>query len=469
MKRRALAGLVAALLAACAGAPPSAPPRSAIELPPSWKPEPPFREARPADTEPKGPWWQRLGDAQLNALQEQALARNATLEAAAARVAQAQAVLSAAGAARFPQLALNTRAARQRVSANRPLASYSGTNFATVQNDFTAAFSVGWEADLFGRVAGSVAAAQATAEQAAADLENARLVLGADLAAAYVNLRAVDQDLDVVQRSLALQRRALQFVSDRRAGGAASGLEVAQQQALLDSTLTQVDLLQRQRALFVDAIATLVGTPAPAFTLEPALVRFKLPAVPAGVPSDVLERRPDVAAAERAMAAANAQRGVARAAWFPSVTLGATAGAESRVLSSLFDAPSMLWSLGAQAAQVLFDGGRLKANEALAQAGWDLAAAQYKRTVLLAMQEVEDGLAGVASLDRAAAQAEQAAASARRLLALSTARYEGGAGTYLEVITAQQGVLAAERQATQLQSQAVLATLFLVKALGGSW
>ncbi len=469
MKRRALAGLVAALLAGCASAPPPAPPRPAIELPPSWKPEPPFREARPADTEPKGPWWQRLGDAKLNALQEQALARNATLEAAAARVAQGQAVLAAAGAARFPQLALNTRAARQRVSANRPLASYSGTNFATVQNDFTAAFSVGWEADLFGRVAGTVAAAQATAEQAAADFENTRLLLGADLAAAYVNLRAVDQDLDVVQRSVALQRRALQFVSDRRAGGAASGLEVAQQQALLDSTLTQLDLLQRQRALFVDAIATLVGTPAPAFTLEPALVRFRLPAVPAGVPSDVLERRPDVAAAERALAAANAQVGVARAAWFPSVTLGATAGAESRALATLFDAPSILWSLGAQAAQVLFDGGRLKANEAFAKAGWDLAAANHRRTVLLAMQEVEDGLAGSAHLERAAAQAEHAAASARRLLALSTARYEGGAGTYLEVISAQQAALAAERQAAQLQSQAVLATVFLVKALGGSW
>lgn len=468
MKARAWASACALLLAGCAGTPPPQPaPR--IELPPTWKAEPPFREARPADGVPKGPWWGRLGDPELSALQEQALARNATLAATAARLAQAQAALAAAGAARYPQLALGTRAARQRISANRPLSSYTSTNFATVQNDFTASFSVGYEVDLFGRVGAAVAAAQAGAEQAAADLANARLVLGADLAAAWVNLRAVDQDLDVVERAVDLQRRALQFVGERRAGGAASGLEVAQQQALLDSTLTQRDLLQRQRALFVDAIATLVGTPAPSFGVAPALRRFELPPVPAGVPSDLLERRPDVAAAERAMAAANAQLGVARAAGFPSVTLGAGFGAESRVLSSLFDAPSILWSLGAQAAQVLFDGGRLKANEAFAKAGWDLAAANYRRTVLGAMQEVEDGLAGVAHLGRAASQAEQAAESARRLLALSTGRYEGGAGTYLEVITAQQGVLAAERQAAQLQSQQVLATVFLVKALGGSW
>lgn len=468
MKARAPALAIAALLAGCASAPAPLPPPD-LKLPAAWKAEPPFREARPADGAPKGPWWQRLGDAQLSALQEEALARNATLEAAVARLAQAQAVLAAAGAARFPQLAFGARAARQRVSANRPLASYTGTNFATVQNDFTAAFSVAYEVDLFGRIDGTVAAAQAGAEQAAADLANARLVLGADLAAAWVNLRAVDLDLDIVERSVGLQRRALQFVSERRAGGAASGLEVAQQQALLDSTLTQRDLLQRQRALFVDAIATLVGTPAPSFTVAPALVRFEPPPVPAGVPSDLLERRPDVAAAERAMAAANAQLGVARAAGFPSVTLGAGYGAESRVLSSLLDAPSILWSLGAQAAQVLFDGGRLKANEAFAKAGWDLAAANYRRTVLGAMQEVEDGLAGAAHLGRAAAQAEQAAESARRLLALSSARYEGGAGTYLEVITAQQGALAAERLAAQLQSQQVLASVFLVKALGGGW
>jgi multidrug efflux system outer membrane protein len=193
------------------------------------------------------------------------------------------------------------------------------------------------------------------------------------------------------------------------------------------------------------------------------------PVIPLGVPSDVLERRPDVASAERAMAAANAQIGVATAAFYPSILLGPQIGVDSRVLGSLFDAPSLLWSLGVSASQTIFDGGRLRANVDFAKAGYDGTVANYRRVVLTAMQEVEDGITGLEALDRASAQSRQAVASSRRVLDLATSRYEGGASTYLDVITAQQSLLGVERQTTQLQSQRRVTSVFLVKALGGDW
>jgi NodT family efflux transporter outer membrane factor (OMF) lipoprotein len=266
-----------------------------------------------------------------------------------------------------------------------------------------------------------------------------------------------------------LQRRALEFITARHDLGAVSGLEVAQQQALLDSTLTQVDVLRRTREPFEHAIATLTGTPAPAFTLAPDLRNWPIPAIPLGVPSDVLERRPDVAGAERAMAAANAQIGIATAAFYPSITLLPTIGVDSRALASLFDAPSLLWSLGVTATQTIFDGGRIRANVDFAQGGYDATVANYRRVVLTAMQEVEDGITGLAALDRASAQSNVAVGSARRVLEMATSRYEGGAATYLDVINAQQALLGIERQDTQLRSQRRVTSVFLVKALGGDW
>ena len=459
--------LAAILLGGCAQLPPADKPR--IELPPAWKIEPPWREGTPRDGAPKGPWWQRFGDAQLDALQRQALAANPTLAAASARLAQSRALLAASGAGRLPQLSVGTRDTRQRITENRPLASYTGTNFSTVQNDFQASLAVSYELDLAGRVQRGIDLASASAEQTAADLENTRLVLSADVAGNYVNLRAIDIELDVLTRSIALQRKALDFVSARRELGAGSGLEVAQQQALLDNTLTQVDLLRRQRGPFEHALATLVGTPAPSFSIEPGTQRLSVPEVPLGLPSDMLERRPDVASAERAMAVANAQIGLANAAFYPSITLASSLGGESRSIARLLDAPSLIWSLGASAAQVVFDGGRMKANLAAARAGHEVASANYRRVVLVAMQEVEDGITGLAALQRAGSQAGRAADSARRVLTLATGRYEGGVASYLEVITAQQALLAAERQAAQVQAQSLQASVFLIKALGGDW
>ncbi|MEP6792644.1 MAG: efflux transporter outer membrane subunit, partial [Ramlibacter sp.] len=406
---------------------------------------------------------------QLDALEEKALAASPTLTVAAARLAQARATVNAASAGLFPQLSVGTRAARQRISANRPLTNYNSPNFTTIQNDFALTFSVAYEADLWGRVQGTVNAAQASAEQSAADFENVRLVLTSDLAANYFNLRELDIELDVLARSIALQRRALDLATTRHDLGATSGLDVAQQQALLDSTLTQVDVLRRQRDQFEHAIATLVGTPAPVFALAAETGPRIAPAIPLGVPSDVLERRPDVASAERAMAAANAQIGVARAAYYPSFNLAPAIGVDSRMLSTLFDAPSLLWSLGVSLAQPLFDAGRIDANVDFARAGYDAAVGNYRRAVLTAMQEVEDGITGSAALDRALAQAQLAVASAERVLQLATDRYEGGVATYLDVINAQQSLLTSQRQAAQLLGQRLLVAVFLVKALGGDW
>jgi NodT family efflux transporter outer membrane factor (OMF) lipoprotein len=441
-------------------------------MPPSWQVESPWRVATPADAAAKGDWWQRYGDVQLDALAQQALQQSPTLDAAAARLAQARALLAGTSAALLPQVGAAARPSRLKISADRPLASYSSPNSSTVQNDLVLAMTVGYEVDLSGRVQRSVEAGKATLAQTAADFENTRLLLLADLAVNYFSLRAIDTELDVVGRSIALQRRAFDLVSARHDGGGATGLDVAQQQALLDTTLVQLDLLRRQRSVYEHAIATLAGVPAPQFSLPAngADLRSVLPPpLPLGLPSDILERRPDIAAAERAMAAANAQIGIARAAFYPSVLLGATVGSESNVLSKLLDAPSLLWSIGLSATQVLFDGGRIRAGVDFASAGYAGATANYRRVVLTAMQEVQDGISGLQSLDGASAQAERAVASARRVLQMSTARYEGGATAYLDVITAQQALLASERQAAQLAGQRLLTSVFLVKALGGDW
>ncbi|MES3000238.1 MAG: efflux transporter outer membrane subunit [Pseudomonadota bacterium] len=463
----AFAAVAAAILAGCAAQPPYH--RPSVEMPVAWKLEAPWKAAQPDDGAIRGAWWKRFGDAQLDALQDQAIVASPTLAAAAARLAQARASVDVSSAGLFPQLALSGRATRLKISENRPLTNYNSSNFSTVQNDAALSFNVAYEADLWGRVRSTVDAARATAEQSAADLQNVRLVLASDLAANYFNLRELDIELDVLRQSIALQRRALELATTRHDLGATSGLDVAQQQALLDSTLTQVDVLRRQRSQFENAIATLTGRPAPLFSLAPEASARTAPPVPLGVPSDILQRRPDVAAAERAMAAANAQIGVARAAYFPSITIGPTLGVDSRALSSLFDASSLLWSLGISIAQPLFDAGRTDANVAIAEAGYQITVANYRRTVLTAMQEVQDGISGSAALDRAVAQAALAEQSAQRVLQLATDRYEGGVATYLDVITAQQSLLNSQRQLAQLQGQRMLVAVLLVKALGGDW
>ena len=472
---RALQGLIVAvtattlvlLLAGCAAGPDYR--RPAVEMPVAWKVEAPFREGAPNDLADKGPWWLRFGDPQLDVLEQAALTGSPTLAAANARLTQARATLAATTAGLFPQIVLGARATRLEISTNRPLTNYGSPNFSTVQNDFLPALAASYEVDLAGRVRRTIEGARASAEQSAADLENVRLLLTAELATDYFSLRELDVELDVLLRSIEFQRRALELATARHDLGAASGLDVAQQQSLLDSTLTQVDVLRRERDQFEHAIATLIGTPAPVFALLQEVRALVPPQVPIGVPSDVLERRPDVASAERAMAAANAQVGVANAAFYPSIILSPVYGYESNALSSLFNVPSLLWSVGVSITQPIFDAGRIRANFDFAKAGYDVTVANYRRVVLTAMQEAEDGITGMAALDRATTQARIAITSAEQVLDIATSRYEGGIATYLEVITAQQALLSNERLAAQLQGQLLLTSVFLVKALGGDW
>jgi NodT family efflux transporter outer membrane factor (OMF) lipoprotein len=464
----AIAAACVAVLAGCMAGPDYKRPEAPLAV--TWKLDEPWRLAAPADRADKGAWWQAFGDPQLDALEARAMGANQTLAIAAANLAQARATATAQGAGLFPTVTLNGRALRARISANRPLAVYNTENFSTVQNDFILNATVSYEPDLAGRVRRTIEGAKASAEQAEADLANTRLLVSTELASDWFSLVMTDVSLDALERSIALQRRALEFVGSRHELGASSGLDLAQQQALLDTTLTQLDVTRGQRQRFEHAIATLVGTPAPDFSLPPSARPLQPPAIPLGVPSDLLQRRPDVAAAERAMAAANAQIGVAEAAFYPDVFLTPTIGGyESRILDLLFDTPSAIWSFGVGATQTLFDGGLAKANVDFARAGYDATVANYRLTVLTAMQEVEDGITGVQTLDGASAQAQVAVASAQRVLDMSQARYEGGASTYLDVITAQQGLLSADLQAAQLAGQRQLAATALVKALGGDW
>jgi len=458
---------VTIFLGGCMNPPKYDPPKP--QLPTEWRVEEPFRVATPKDDAPRGPWWERFGDPTLNELASRALGTSPTLALSVARLAQARANFTAVSGQQWPLVSLAARDARTRITQNRPLNNYAAPNFSTVQTDLFVGAQASYEIDFGGRVASLVAQAKASAEQSAADLETARLLLIADLATAYFNLRQTDIELDVLANSIALQQRSLGVASTRRELGAGSALDVAQQQALIDTTLTQIDILRRQRASFENALATLTGTPAPAFSVKADKRDIVPPDVPIGVPSDVLERRPDVAAAERAMAAANAQIGVANAAFYPSISLGLSYGQESRRPNTLFDAPSLVWSSGLSVLQPLFDGGRIRGGYEAAKAGYDIAVANYRRVVLTAMQEAEDGIVGLAALERASKQANVAVESARRTLDLVNARYEGGVASPLEVIVAQQQLLNAERLASQLVGQRLITSVFLVKALGGGW
>jgi NodT family efflux transporter outer membrane factor (OMF) lipoprotein len=312
-------------------------------------------------------------------------------------------------------------------------------------------------------------AANASLQGSAADLENVRLVLTAELAADYFNLRELDREAGVVRQSVEIQRKGLDLVNHRHEGGVANGLEVAQQAALLDSTATQLQLVLQQRAQFEHAIAALTGKSASAFTLAEAPFDAAPPAIPTGVPSEILERRPDVATSERQMAFENAQVGLAMAAFYPHITLAGIGGWQSRDIATLMNAPSAFWSLGGDLLQPIFNGGRNRANLAASRAAYDESIANYRESVLVAFQQVEDGLSGLALLDQAAKTQQAAVADSRRALDIANNRYGGGVTTYLDVITAQSTLLSNERLATQLLGQQMVTSVFLVKALGGAW
>ncbi len=446
--------------------------RPSADVPPAWQPDAPWHEAAPSDAALKGNWWELFQDSTLNPLVEQALESNQTLRVSAARLDQARSQVTVARSYLYPDVGLQGSAARAKTSANRPLAAYAEPNQSTVQNDFTLGPSVNYELDLFGRVRREIEGARAAAGQAAADFENTRLMLTTQLVSDYFTLRELDAEIDVVNHSLDLERDALTFVTSRHDLGFATGLDLAQQQALVQSSASQLELLQVQRAQNEHAIATLVGTPAPSFSIAPVVTPGNLPTLPVGLPSDLLQRRPDVASAERAMAAANARIGVARAAYFPTVQLMPLVpnfGWESTAVSALFNAPSQLWSVGLSATQTLFDAGRTRANVHIAEQDYTAAVATYRQTVLGAMEEVENGITGLASLDRASRQADASVESAQRAFDIASDRYKGGVAIYLDVLTTEQTLLGNQRQAVQIHGQQFVTAVYLVKALGGGW
>jgi len=463
-----LAPVVAAVvLSACTVGPDYTRPHA--DAPPAWQTDSYWHLAEPSHAPLAPDWWLGFDEAPLTALEQQALAQNQTLAAASAHYAQARATLANTVGQQVPEVDLSGGVSRLKISQNRPLTNYASPNQTTVQNNVMVGPSLTYDTDLFGRIRREVEGAKASAEQSRDDLANARLVLTTDLASSYFSLRELDAEIDVLNQSVALQRKALDYVTAQHDLGAVSGLEVLQQQSELDSTRVQAQLLLNQRAQFEHAIAALVGVPAPQFAIAPQVIDGKVPAIPLGVPSELLQRRPDIASAERAMAAANAQIGVAKAALFPSLILNPSLGWDSTQFANLLSAPSLLWTVGAMAGQVVFDGGRRAANIDFASAGYQAALANYRQAVLSAFQQVQDGITGLSVLDGAAQQSHAAVTDAQHLLSLANDRYSGGLVAYLDVINAQQSLLTSERQDVQIRGQQLTLSVSLVKALGGGW
>lgn len=458
-------------VSACTVGPRYARPSAPSPAPDAWKTQPPWQQAAPKDGIPKGAWWQIFQDPALDAYEQQLLQANQSLMAARDRLNQARSLARVATADYFPKASTDSSAVRERGSGNRPLngAVVSSPRQPYTQNVYVVPFSLSYEADLFGRVRKNVEAANASLQSTAADLGNVQLVLTAELAADYFSLRELDAEYQVVEESVGLQRKALDLLNQRHQGGIASGLEVAQQATLLDSTISQAALVQQSRAQYEHAIAVLVGQPASNFTVPVAALKTTPPSVPLGLPSDALERRPDIATYERDVAYANARVGFARSAFYPHITLRGSGGLESTALSSLFNAPSFFWSLGADALEPVVQGGRNRANLAAANAAYDEAVADYRQTVLTAFQQVEDGISNLSTLSQALSTQAAAVEDAHKALEIANNRYVGGVTNYLDVITAQTTLLNNQRLETQLLGQQLVSTVYLVKALGGGW
>jgi multidrug efflux system outer membrane protein len=467
-------GMLLVLSTACTVGPRYSRPAAPAPAPDGWKTQPPWQEAAPKDAIPKGAWWEVFHDSTLDSYEQQLLQANQSLVAARDRLNQARSLARVAAAGYFPQLAADPSAQRVRGSGNRPLNGFASTGpqqgvAPYTENIYAIPFSLSYEVDLFGRVRRNLEASNASLQSTAADLGNVQLVLTAELAADYFNVRELDAEYQVVQESVVYQRKGLDLVQNRHEGGIANGLEVAQQATVLDSTISQLSLVQQARAQFEHAIAVLVGHPASNFSVPVAPLKATPPPVPLGVPSDVLERRPDIATFEREMAFENAQVGLARTAFYPHITLSGGGGWQSTQIASLLNAPSLFWSLGADALQPIVEGGRNRANLAAARAAYDQSVANYRQTVLTAFQEVEDGISNLSTISQALTTQGAAVEDARRALEIANNRYVGGVTTYLDVITAQTTLLSSQRLETQLLGQQMVSSVFLVKALGGGW
>ncbi|HWY75108.1 MAG TPA: efflux transporter outer membrane subunit [Verrucomicrobiae bacterium] len=426
--------------------------------------------ASPRAQFPKGAWWEIFGDPDLNALEAQASVANQQLKVAVARLDEARAQMNVARAGLFPNVSASGSFVRQRVSPNTPLTS-SGKAIGTTAtfDDFYAPLTVGYELDLWGRVRRSVESARTQVQASADDLETIRLMIQAEAAVDYFSLRALDSQKAVLASSVDVFAKSLELTRNLRAGGAVSDLDVAQAQTVLKTTQAQLPSVVLQRTQFEHALAVLVGQPASSFHIAERPLRIAPPLIPAEVPSQLLERRPDIAAAERRMASANAGIGVAKAAFFPSVQLNGLAGFESLSAGTLFNWSSRLWALGPSISVPIFEGGKLRAGLQLANASYVEMVATYRQTVLTAFSEVEDSLAAQTLLANQYAAESDALAAARKQLEIVNNQYRDGLITYLEVATAESTELNVEFTATQLRGEQLVAAVTLVKALGGGW
>jgi NodT family efflux transporter outer membrane factor (OMF) lipoprotein len=428
-----------------------------------------WKEAQPSDELPRGPWWRLFGDKTLNELQEKMERNNPTLAIAVARFDQSTAFVRQLGAALYPSLDVDAGITRNRQSDHRPLRNPNQPEF---YNANTVNTILNYELDLWGRVRNSIAAGQATAEASAADLESTRLSLHALLAENYIRLRNVDAQSNLLGASIQIFEKNLTFVENRHSGGIASGLDVARAETQVNIVKAELSELKIQRAVYEHAIASLVGESATAFKIPliSDLDLIKLPRIPVGLPSTLLQRRPDIASAERKAEAANARVGVARAAFFPSISLsGSSIGFQSTVGSNWLTAPNLFWSIGPRTIFNIFDGNLRRSQVDQAKAVLDQSGQEYRAVVLQAFQQVEDELVRLKYLKEQIMEQNAAAISAHKAETLADYRYKNGAVTYLEVSTAQTIALQADRGLLALRAQSLIASVGLIRGLGGGW
>ena len=471
-RARAFPVLLALMTAACAVGPdykrPSAPVPAAFkeQAPPGntaaaenkWKP------AEPRDDAHRGKWWEIFADPQLNALEDQVNISNQNIAQAEAQFRGARAAVRGARSDFFPTVTANASATR-----SQPSARSTGGAPSPPANSYSLSGDLSWELDVFGRVRRNVEGSVANAQASAADLESVRLTMQAELALDYFELRGLDTQKALLDTNVAALDKALGMTVNRFNQGVVSGVDVAQAQTQLETTRAQATDLRIRRAQLEHAIATLTGQPPAALTIAPSSGVSAPPAIPATLPSDLLERRPDIAASERRVAAANAQIGVATAAFFPRLLLAATGGFESSKLADWFSLPSRFWSIGPSVIATIFDGGKRRAATEQARAAHEAAVAVYRLDVLTSFQEVEDNLAALRILAEESEQLAQAVSAAERSLKIARNRYLAGTTTYLEVVTAQTIAIANALSAVEVQVRRMTAAVNLIKALGGGW
>jgi outer membrane protein, multidrug efflux system len=459
-------GLVAVLLSACSLAPKYKPP--ATEEVTRYKEAGDWAPAQPADGQQRGPWWDIFGDPTLNDLERQLNTSNPDLQAAAARFEQARAVARQDISNEFPTLGLGVSATRARTSATAPLENLVG-NVPVTSNNFLATLNLNWEIDLFGRLRNTAATARAAAQGSEADTAAVALSLQAELASEYFSLRGDDTTITLLEDTLKVYDRAYELTSNRYQEGIAASTDVDQADTLRQNAGAQLASVRRDRAQLEHAIAVLLGVMPSMFALQPARLASSVPVIDSDLPSLLLQRRPDVARAERAVAAANAQIGVARAAWFPVFTLTGGGGFQSIDSSQWFKAPSRLWSLGPGATVPLLDFGARSAVNRQARASYDEAVANYRKTTLTAYQEVEDNLAALHHLADEVTADEAASKSAASAANHSDKRYDAGVADYIEVTTTHTAALQEERDAISARVLQLNAAVALVRATGGGW